>query len=137
MIVQTITAATTTSTGLTVTAELDDGIYPKGIKIPDDDMQGQGRRLSPGVLTGTTSTTMGFHTELNPKRRKLTNYRTRLIDHGLCLVGDFVTFAGEPGQQCECILGGDAWNWYTANPFQYAFLKLIDGVLPILCGDSL
>ena len=66
MIVQTITAATTTSTGLTVTAELDDGIYPKGIKIPDDDMQGQGRRLSPGVLTRHDFQTMGFHTELNP-----------------------------------------------------------------------
>ncbi|VBA46351.1 hypothetical protein LAUMK142_00309 [Mycobacterium pseudokansasii] len=34
VIVETI-AATTTSTGLTVRAELDDGEYPKGIKIPD------------------------------------------------------------------------------------------------------
>ena len=31
-------AATTTSTGLTVHAELDQTPYPKGIKIPDDDM---------------------------------------------------------------------------------------------------
>jgi Rhodopirellula transposase DDE domain len=38
VIVQTI-ASTTTSTGLTVHAELDEGIYPKGIKIPDDDMK--------------------------------------------------------------------------------------------------
>jgi hypothetical protein len=34
VIVQTI-AATTTSTGLTVRAELDDTKYPKGIQIPD------------------------------------------------------------------------------------------------------
>ena len=38
VIVQTI-AATTTNTGLTVRAELDEGIYPKGIKIPDSDMK--------------------------------------------------------------------------------------------------
>ena len=37
VIVQTI-AATTTSTGLTVHAELDDAPYPKGIKIPDEEM---------------------------------------------------------------------------------------------------
>ena len=37
VIVQTI-AATTTSTGLTVRAELDEAPYPKGIKIPDEDM---------------------------------------------------------------------------------------------------
>jgi hypothetical protein len=37
VIVQTI-AATTTITGLTVRAELDDSNYPKGIKIPGDDM---------------------------------------------------------------------------------------------------
>ena len=34
VIVETI-AATTTRTGLTVRAELDDADYPKGIKIPD------------------------------------------------------------------------------------------------------
>ena len=34
VIVETI-AATTTSTGLTVRAQLDDATYPKGIKIPD------------------------------------------------------------------------------------------------------
>jgi Rhodopirellula transposase DDE domain len=34
VIVETI-AATTTRTGLTVRAELDDAEYPKGIKIPD------------------------------------------------------------------------------------------------------
>ncbi len=38
VIVQTI-AATTTSTGLTVHAELDENTYPKGIKIPDQQMQ--------------------------------------------------------------------------------------------------
>jgi hypothetical protein len=38
VIVETI-AATTTSTGLTVRAELDDTEYPKGIKIPDRQMK--------------------------------------------------------------------------------------------------
>jgi hypothetical protein len=38
VIVNTI-AATTTSTGLTVGAELDEAIYPTGIKIPDQDMK--------------------------------------------------------------------------------------------------
>ena len=37
VIVQTI-AATTTSTGLTVHAELDEASYPKGVKVPDDDI---------------------------------------------------------------------------------------------------
>jgi len=39
VIVQTIAATTTTTTGLTVQAELDHTLYPKGIKIPDLDMQ--------------------------------------------------------------------------------------------------
>jgi hypothetical protein len=38
VIVNTI-AATTTSTGLTVRAELDDATYPTGVKIPDKDME--------------------------------------------------------------------------------------------------
>lgn len=38
VIIETI-GAVTTSTGLTVTAVLDTAIYPKGIKIPDKDMQ--------------------------------------------------------------------------------------------------
>ena len=37
VIVQLI-AATTTSTGLTVQAELDEGTYPKGVKISDQQM---------------------------------------------------------------------------------------------------
>ena len=37
VIVQTI-AATTTGTGLTVRAELDEAIYPTGVKIPDQEM---------------------------------------------------------------------------------------------------
>ncbi len=32
-------AATTTKTGLTVQAELDTGIYPTGVKIPDQEMK--------------------------------------------------------------------------------------------------
>jgi hypothetical protein len=38
VVVNTI-AATTTRTGLTVTAELDTGSYPKGIKITDEQMR--------------------------------------------------------------------------------------------------
>ena len=38
VIVQTI-AATTTRTGLTVQAELDTAAYPKGIKIPDQEIK--------------------------------------------------------------------------------------------------
>jgi hypothetical protein len=38
VIVETI-AATTTSTGLTVHAELDQNLYPTGVKIPDKDMK--------------------------------------------------------------------------------------------------
>src|SRR3546814_14514690 len=38
VIVETI-AATTTSTGLTVRAELDQAEYPKGVKIPDKEMK--------------------------------------------------------------------------------------------------
>ena len=38
VIVNTI-GATTTAAGLTVQAELDEGIYPKGIKIPDREMK--------------------------------------------------------------------------------------------------
>jgi DDE family transposase len=44
VIVETI-AATTTRTGLTVTAELDTSSYPKGIKIPDRDMKDLERRV--------------------------------------------------------------------------------------------
>ena len=42
VIVETI-AATTTRTGLTVTAELDTGQYPKGIKISDKEMNDLGK----------------------------------------------------------------------------------------------
>jgi len=56
VIVQTI-AATTTTTGLSVQAELDDSLYPKGIKIPDQDMQ---------TLEATgTPTRSDFHGEWN------------------------------------------------------------------------
>jgi len=44
VIVETI-AATTTRTGLTVTAELDTANYAKGIKIPDRDMKDLERRV--------------------------------------------------------------------------------------------
>ncbi len=47
VIVQTI-AATTTSTGLTVRAELDEAPYPKGIKIPDEEMNAL---ATSGILT--------------------------------------------------------------------------------------
>lgn len=47
VIVQTI-AATTTSTGLTVHAELDEASYPKGIKIPDEQME---VLVTEGILT--------------------------------------------------------------------------------------
>ena len=43
VIVNTI-AATTTRTGLTVTAELGTGSYPKGIKITDEQMKGLDKR---------------------------------------------------------------------------------------------
>lgn len=47
VIVQTI-AATTTTTGLTVHAELDEASYPKGIKIPDAQMDAL---VTEGILT--------------------------------------------------------------------------------------
>jgi Rhodopirellula transposase DDE domain len=47
VIVKTI-AATTTGTGLTVRAELDEGTYPTGVKIPDQDMK---TLETTGVLT--------------------------------------------------------------------------------------
>ncbi len=47
VIVQTI-AATTTSTGLSVRAELDEAPYPKGIKIPDEEMNAL---ATSGILT--------------------------------------------------------------------------------------
>jgi len=56
VIVQTI-AATTTTTGLTVQAELDHTLYPKGIKIPDLDMQ--------NLETTGTLTRDDFHGEWN------------------------------------------------------------------------
>jgi hypothetical protein len=56
VIVQTI-AATTTSTGLTVRAELDEAIYPKGIKIPNDDMD--------TLVTSGALTRHEFHGEWN------------------------------------------------------------------------
>jgi 2-C-methyl-D-erythritol 4-phosphate cytidylyltransferase len=56
VIVQTI-AATTTTTGLTVQAELDDTLYPKGIKISDQDMQ--------TLETTGTLTRDDFHGEWN------------------------------------------------------------------------
>jgi hypothetical protein len=56
VIVQTI-AATTTTTGLTVQAELDDTLYPKGIKISDVDMQ---TLEATGILTRDD-----FHGEWN------------------------------------------------------------------------
>ena len=55
VIVQTI-AATTTITGLTVRAELDDSIYPKGIKIPDD---------MDALVNSGTLTRHEFHGEWN------------------------------------------------------------------------
>jgi Rhodopirellula transposase DDE domain len=64
VIVNTI-AATTTRTGLTVAAELDEGSYPTGIKIPDQDMKDLD---SNGILTRHN-----FHGEwnytLNPESR--------------------------------------------------------------------
>jgi Rhodopirellula transposase DDE domain len=64
VIVETI-AATTTSTGLTVHAELDEAIYPVGVKIPDKDMK---NLETQGVLKRHD-----FHGEwnytLNPKPR--------------------------------------------------------------------
>ncbi|MBY0387991.1 MAG: hypothetical protein K2X56_07795 [Mycobacterium pseudokansasii] len=56
VIVETI-AATTTSTGLTVRAELDDGEYPKGIKIPD-------KQIKALEAQGTLAR-HAFHDELN------------------------------------------------------------------------
>jgi Rhodopirellula transposase DDE domain len=56
VIVQTITA-TTTRTGLTVHAELDQASYPKGIKIPDEQMNAL---VTDGILTRHT-----FHGEWN------------------------------------------------------------------------
>ena len=56
VIVQTI-AATTTSTGLTVHAELDEAAYPKGIKITDDTMK--------TLETQRILTRHGFHGEWN------------------------------------------------------------------------
>jgi len=56
VIVQTI-AATTTITGLTVRAELDDSNYPKGIKIPGDDMD--------ALVNSGTLTRHEFHGEWN------------------------------------------------------------------------
>ena len=56
VIVQTI-AATTSSTGLTVHAELDDTTYPAGIKIPDRDMK--------ALETNGTLTRHDFHGEWN------------------------------------------------------------------------
>ena len=51
VIVNTI-AATTTRTGLTVSAELDTGDYPKGIKIsrPGDQEPGEAERAAPPRL---------------------------------------------------------------------------------------
>jgi len=64
VIVQTI-AATTTSTGLTVHAELDEAIYPTGIKIPDQHMK--------ALETTRILTRHDFHGEwnytLNPEPR--------------------------------------------------------------------
>jgi len=56
VIVNTI-AATTTSTGLTVRAELDDAAYPTGVKIPDKDME--------ALETNGTLTRHDFHGEWN------------------------------------------------------------------------
>ena len=56
VIVQTI-AATTTRAGLTVQAELDTAEYPKGIKIPDQDMK--------TLETTGTLTRHEFHGEWN------------------------------------------------------------------------
>ena len=56
VIVQTI-AATTTSTGLTVRAQLDDNPYPTGIKIPDHEMK--------TLVTNRTLTRHDFHGEWN------------------------------------------------------------------------
>ena len=56
VIVQTI-AATTTRTGLTVSAELDTSAYPKGIKIPDRQME--------ALTTSRALTRHQFHGEWN------------------------------------------------------------------------
>jgi hypothetical protein len=56
VIVQTI-AATTTSTGLTVRAELDETTYPKGIKVPDQDMN--------ALVTNGILSRHDFHGEWN------------------------------------------------------------------------
>ena len=56
VIVETI-AATTTSTGLTVRAELDDATYPTGVKIPDSVMK--------SLETNQILTRHEFHGEWN------------------------------------------------------------------------
>jgi hypothetical protein len=70
VIVETI-GATTTSTGLTVHAELDEAKYPKGIKIPDTEME--------ALETQRILTRHDFHGEwnytLNPEPRHADNPR--------------------------------------------------------------
>ena len=56
VIIETISAVTA-RTGLTVTAVLDTGIYPKGIRIPDKDMKAfEARHLQRHDFHGTGTT---------------------------------------------------------------------------------
>ncbi len=76
VIVETI-AATTTSTGLTVHAELDRATYPTGVKIPDQHMK--------DLETKQILTRHDFHGEwnytLHPQPRHAEPNRTKLIYH--------------------------------------------------------
>ena len=82
VIVQTI-AATTTRTGLTVSAELDPGQYPKGIKISDRQIDEPGTRNLPGVtpnarakptlppMTRNCRSSSAMHCSINNNNRAL------------------------------------------------------------------
>ena len=62
-------AATTTRTGLTVSAELDTGDYLKGIKISDREIQNLEKqnvlRVMTSMASGTTASTAPAHEKVN------------------------------------------------------------------------
>ncbi len=66
-------ASTRTKSGLTVKTELDSGIYPKGIKITDEEMGPSTSFGTPSMVSGTIPYTLGqdnccFYIFTNPKR---------------------------------------------------------------------
>jgi hypothetical protein len=102
IVIETIRAVTT-STGLTVHAELDTDTYPRGIRIPDQDMKAL---LDTGILSATPSTATGTtpstpqHARQHPHNYCATPNRPSPVNRGGPLGNS--SRVNRPAPTCSC-----------------------------------